>query len=119
MNTRDGWKLLNKSGAISSILADVERVLPSLDRVRSIRGEAWTGKGLLAGTIDDRGPRARGPFVDLSCAAIPATLLASELSATNDAHRADPTRRDRSARFVACRQGERQPHGQPRPVRAR
>ena len=53
---------------------DSRRMVPIL-----IEGATGTGKGLLAQALYAAGPRARGPFVDVNCAAIPATLLESEM----------------------------------------
>jgi len=44
-----------------------------------ITGETGPGRGLVAKTIHCGGPRAGGSFVDVSCAAIPETLLEAEL----------------------------------------
>ncbi len=42
-----------------------------------LQGETGTGKGLVARVSHDSGPRARGPFIEVNCAAIPETLLAA------------------------------------------
>jgi transcriptional regulator with AAA-type ATPase domain len=60
-----------------------------------LQGETGTGKGLVARLLLDSGPRARGPFVAVNCAAIPETLLEAELfgfeaGAFSDARRHKP-----------------------------
>jgi hypothetical protein len=92
--------LLGVSPAIAALRAQIEQLLDRGRRAQRLpplllQGETGTGKGLLAGLIHRCGPRSSGPFIDVSCAAIPDGLLEAELfgferGAFTDARRAKP-----------------------------
>ena len=71
-------RLRGGSEAIRNVYRQVEQVAPSTLSVLIV-GESGTGKELVAQTLHDRSPRQRMEFVALNCAAIPATLLESEI----------------------------------------
>ena len=70
--------IVGDSGRMMEVLSLVRRVAPSEATVL-IRGESGTGKELIAKAIHYASPRASGPLVKVNCAALPETLLESEL----------------------------------------
>lgn len=66
------------SKRMTEVYESVERVSSTRATVL-LRGESGTGKELIARAIHYNSPRATGPFIKLNCAALPETLLESEL----------------------------------------
>jgi DNA-binding NtrC family response regulator len=64
--------------AMQEVTRQIEQVAPT-DATVLVLGESGTGKELVARTIHDHSPRRRAPFVAVNCAAIPETLLESEI----------------------------------------
>ncbi len=71
-------QLVGRSPAMRAINKKLER-LSELDSNVLILGESGTGKSTLAQTIHRHSPRAKGPFISISCASIPRDLLEAEL----------------------------------------
>lgn len=71
-------RLSGESPLIQNLRKSIERVGPS-DSWVLITGENGTGKELVAHAIHRHSPRAKGPLVDVNCAAIPEELIESEL----------------------------------------
>jgi DNA-binding NtrC family response regulator len=74
----DAPEILTQYAPMQAVLSLVERVARS-DSAVLISGEPGTGKDLVARTLHRLSHRANGPLVDLNCAAIPESLLESEL----------------------------------------
>ncbi|MFQ5649315.1 MAG: sigma-54-dependent transcriptional regulator [bacterium] len=70
--------IIGKSQALKDVLAMVERVAPLTSTVL-ITGESGTGKELIARALHNKSPRIDKRFVPINCAAIPETLVESEL----------------------------------------
>jgi DNA-binding NtrC family response regulator len=72
------YGLVGESPAMMKVFREVAKAAPTTATVL-ISGESGTGKELIARAIHYNSPRASAPFVPVNCAAIPETLLESEL----------------------------------------
>jgi two-component system NtrC family response regulator len=70
--------LIAISESMMRVCRTIEKVAPTNATVLLL-GESGTGKELLARAVHQQSPRVGGPFVAINCAAIPDTLLESEL----------------------------------------
>jgi len=71
-------EIIGSSGTLRKVLLEVAKVAPT-DSTVLIMGETGTGKELVARAIHKRSKRSGRAFIRVNCAAIPASLIASEL----------------------------------------
>jgi Nif-specific regulatory protein len=74
----DFSNMIGGSGGMRQVYEQISQVAGTNTSVL-IRGESGTGKELIAHAIHYNSPRAKKPFVKVSCAALPDTLIESEL----------------------------------------
>jgi two-component system nitrogen regulation response regulator NtrX len=72
------YEIVGESDAIGMVKSMIDKVAPTEARVL-ITGANGTGKELVAHQIHEKSTRAKGPFVEVNCAAIPSELIESEL----------------------------------------
>jgi DNA-binding NtrC family response regulator len=75
---RNMGNMVGESDGFQDVVTNIQVVAPT-DAAVLIEGETGTGKELVARAIHDRSSRSKKAFIKVNCAAIPATLLESEL----------------------------------------
>ena len=71
-------EIVGTSRSLKAVLSRIAKVAPT-DSTVLITGETGTGKELIARAVHKRSQRSGHPFVSVNCAALPATLVSSEL----------------------------------------
>ena len=74
----DRYGIIGSSDRITEIFETIKRVAPTTTTIL-ITGETGTGKELIARAIHRNSPRKNNPFIKINCAAIPESLMESEL----------------------------------------
>ncbi|HSL72791.1 MAG TPA: response regulator, partial [Longimicrobiales bacterium] len=74
-----GSRVIGSSPPMQALLSMIERIAPADTTTVLLEGETGTGKGVMARLIHDLSPRARGPFISVTCSALAETLMESEL----------------------------------------
>ncbi len=72
-------RMIGRSPSMQKVFGLVDRLLESRDATILIQGESGTGKDVLAKALHYGGSRADGPYMNITCTALPETLLESEL----------------------------------------
>src|SRR5215831_2826109 len=75
---RGKYHLVGQSSAITQVYQIIDKVADTPSTVL-ITGESGTGKELIAKALHENSARRDGPFIKINCAAIPKTLMESEL----------------------------------------
>src|SRR5438552_1227259 len=71
-------KIVGQSKQMKDVFARIQRAAP-VDSTVLVLGESGTGKELVAQALHHNSGRKKGPFVAVNCAAVPSTLVESEL----------------------------------------
>jgi len=74
----DFANIIGNSSRMRQVYEQITQVAPTSTTVL-IRGESGTGKELIAHAVHYNSPRAKRPFIRVSCAALPETLIESEM----------------------------------------
>ncbi len=75
---QDTGLFVSESPTVKKVFGIVEKVAPTTATVL-IQGESGTGKEIIARAIHDSSSRREGPFIKINCAALPDSLIESEL----------------------------------------
>jgi len=95
--------IVGRSRALASALEQAMLAAP-LDVTVLLSGDSGTGKSKLARAVHTNSSRADGPFIEINCAALPATLLESELFGARAGGHSE-AKVDRAGRVAAAENG--------------
>jgi sigma-54 dependent transcriptional regulator, acetoin dehydrogenase operon transcriptional activator AcoR len=95
---------VGSSQSSRQIIERVQRAAPTQSSIL-IQGESGTGKEIIAHMIHELSPRKQGPFIALNCAALPSSLLESELFGYGDGAFTGARRGGHPGKFELANQG--------------